>query len=116
MRYARPTIIAAAFFGFAASALAADKSPQFWNLISSTVMKLELAKAGTTDFGPNQTVNDPDGSVDHDERLKITGVSAGKYDLRIALKDGRACLVKGVDIKVGKPFSVEDKDLVDCKK
>ena len=116
MRCARPTIIAAAVLCLAGSAQAADKPPQFWNLISSTVMKLEIAKAGTTDFGANQTVNDPDGSVDHDERLKIVGISSGMYDLRIALKDGRTCLAKGVDIKVGKPFSVEDKDLVDCRK
>jgi hypothetical protein len=110
------TLLALASLGSAGSALAADKPPQFWNLISSTVTKLEIAKAGTTDFGPNQTSNDPDGSVDHDERLKITGVVNGKYDLRIALKDGRTCLAKGVEIKVGKPFSVEDKNLVDCKK
>ena len=109
-------LLALASLGIASSALAADKPPQFWNLISSTVTKLEIAKAGTTDFGPNQTVNDPDGSVDHDERLKITGVKTGKYDLRIALKDGRACFARGVEIKIGKPFSIEDKDLVDCKK
>ena len=109
-------LLALTSLGLASNALAADKPPQFWNLISSTVTKLEIAKAGTTDFGPNQTSNDPDGSVDHDERLKITGVGAGKYDLRIALKDGRTCLAKGVEIKIGKPFSVEDKDLVDCKK
>jgi hypothetical protein len=110
------TLFALASLGSASGALAADKPPQFWNLISSTVTKLEIAKAGTTDFGPNQTSNDPDGSVDHDERLKITGVANGKYDLRIALKDGRTCFAKGVEIKVGKPFSVEDKNLVDCKK
>jgi hypothetical protein len=102
--------------GAATTTFAADKPPQFWNLISSTVTKLELAKAGTTDFGPNQTVNDPDGSVDHDERLKIAGVKGGKYDLRIALKDGRTCLARNVEIKSGRPFSVEDKDLVGCKK
>ena len=116
MRHGRLTILAAAVSGLVSGALAADKPAQFWNLISSTVTKLEIAKAGTTDFGPNQTVNDPDGSVDHDERLKILGVSSGKYDLRIALKDGRTCMAKGVEIKIGKPFSVEDKNLADCSK
>lgn len=110
------TVLALSFPGIAATALAADKPPQFWNLISSTVTKLEIAKAGTSDFGPDQCANDKDGSVDHDERLKITGVSTGKYDLRIALKDGRACFARNVEIKTGKPFSIEDKDLVDCKK
>jgi hypothetical protein len=109
-------LLASTSLGLASAAHAADKPPQFWNLISSTVTKLEIAKAGASDFGPNQTINDPDGSVDHDERLKITGVSTGKYDLRIGLKDGRTCFAKAVEIKIGKPFSVEDKDLVDCKK
>ena len=109
-------LFALAAFGAVAGAQAADKPPQFWNLISAKVMKLEIAKAGTPDFGPNQTVNDPDGSVDHDERLKIKGVANGKYDVRIALADGRTCLAKGVEIAAGKVFSVEDKDLADCKK
>ena len=109
-------LFALASLSLAPNALAADKPPQFWNLISATVTKLEIAKAGAAVFGPNQTVNDPDGSVDHDERLKITGVASGKYDLRIALKDGRTCLARSVEIRIGKPFSVEDKDLVDCKK
>ena len=108
--------LALASLGLATSAAAADKPPQFWNLISAKVTKLEVAKAGTTNYGPNQTVNDPDGAVDHDERLKIIGVAAGIYDLRIALADGRTCLAKAVEIKTGKPFSVEDGDLVDCKK
>ena len=108
--------LALASLALASSALAADKPTQFWNLISAKVTKLEVAKAGTTGFGSNQTANDPDGAVDHDERLKITGVANGKYDLRIALADGRTCLAKNVEIKTGKPFSVEDKDLVDCKK
>jgi hypothetical protein len=32
--------------GTATGALAADRPPQFWNLISTTVTKLELSKAG----------------------------------------------------------------------
>lgn len=104
--------VAAIIFAGAAAA----KDTRFWNLTSSTVKSLELAPAGTSAFGPNQCANDPDGAVDHDERLKIIGVAAGIYDLRIALADGRTCLAKAVEIKTGKPFSVEDGDLVDCKK
>ena len=37
------------------------KDTRFWNLTSSTVKSLELAPAGTSAFGPNQTTNDPDG-------------------------------------------------------
>ena len=58
------------------------KDTQFWNLTASTVKTLELAPAGTPAFGANQTANDPDGAVDHDERLKIKGVATGAYDAR----------------------------------
>jgi hypothetical protein len=93
---------------------AAAKDTRFWNLTSSTVKSLELAPAGTSDFGPNQCANDPDGAVDHDERVKVTGVTTGAYDARLTLADGRVCMAKAVRIVTGKPFSIEDKDLVGC--
>lgn len=93
---------------------AAAKDTRFWNLTSSTVKSLELAPAGTSAFGPNQCANDPDGAVDHDERVKVTGVTAGAYDARLKLADGRVCMAKAVRIETGKPFSIEDKDLVGC--
>jgi len=100
----------------ASAALAVEKPAQFWNLISSTVMSFELSKAGANAFGANLTTNDPDGSVDHDERLKLPGVASGEYDIRLKLKDGRTCFARGVKIAAGKVFSLEDKNLVDCTK
>jgi hypothetical protein len=95
---------------------AAAKDTQFWNLTSSTVKSFELAPAGTSVFGPNQTANDPDGAVDHDERLKVTGVKTGAYDARLKLADGRECMAKGVRIEAGKVFTIEEKNLVGCTK
>ena len=92
------------------------KDTRFWNLTSSTVRSLELAPAGTGAFGPNQCLNDPDGVVDHDERVKVMGVAAGSYDAKLKLADGRTCLAKNVRIETGKPFAIEDKDLTDCTK
>jgi hypothetical protein len=92
------------------------KDTQFWNLTSSTVKSLELAPAGTSAFGPNQTKNDPDGAVDHDERLKIKGVAAGAYDARLKLADGRQCMAKGLRIDAGKVFAIEEKDLTACSR
>jgi hypothetical protein len=100
----------------AADAFAADKPPQFWNLTTSTVTKLEISKAGANAFQSNQTVNDPDGAVEHDERLKITGVESGVYDIRLTFKDGRICFARNVNILLGKPFSIEDKNYADCSK
>jgi hypothetical protein len=93
---------------------ATAKDTRFWNLTSSTVKSLELAPAGTSAFGPNQCANDPDGAVDHDERVKVTGVTTGAYDARLKLADGQVCMAKAVRIETGKPFSIEDKDLVGC--
>src|SRR5579863_2344374 len=90
------------------------KDTRFWNLTSSSVKSLELAPAGSMAFGPNQCANDPDGAVDHDERLKVTGVKTGAYDARLKLADGRSCMAKGVEIKAGKVFSIEEKDLIGC--
>jgi hypothetical protein len=90
------------------------KDTRFWNLTSSTVKSLELAPAGTSAFGPNQCANDPDGAVDHDERVKVTGLTTGAYDARLRLADGRVCMAKGVRIETGKLFSIEEKDLVGC--
>jgi hypothetical protein len=95
---------------------ATAKDTQFWNLTSSTVKSLELAPAGTSAFGPNQTTNDPDGAVDHDERLKIKGVATGAYDARLKLADGRECTVKGLRIETSKVFTIEEKELAGCSK
>ena len=110
------------FFWFAAtlilaqSAIAAEKPIRFWNLTSKTVTKLELAAAGSDSFGPNQCANDKDGSVDHDERLPLPEVAAGRYDIRIGYADGRVCRVNNVKLDAGKVFAIEDKDLTNCKK
>ena len=114
MRARTAACVAMVLFAAASGASAAAKPTQFWNLVSAAVTGLELSKAGANAFGPNQTANDPDGAVDHDERLKITGVKTGAYDLRLTLKDGRTCFARRVRIEEGKVFSVEDKDLVDC--
>lgn len=92
------------------------KGIRFWNLTSSTVTNLQLSPAGQNSWGPNQCANDPDGTVDHDERLRITGISPGRYDVRLASKAGRTCVVRNLDIKENGIFSIADKDLTDCGK
>ena len=101
---------------FATAAIAADKPMRFWNLTSTTVVDLRAAPAGTTDWGPNQCANDRDGTVDHDERLRITGLTPGRYDVNLTFKGGRVCTVRNVDMKDGAVFSIGDKDLTNCDK
>ena len=76
----------------------------------------ELSAAGRSDWGPNQTLNDRDRTVDHDERLRITGVEPGQYDAKVSYRNARQCLVKGIEIKADAVFSIADKDLKDCNK
>jgi len=89
----------------------------FWNLTSTTITNLAMAPAGSAEFGANQCANDRDGAVDHDERLRLTGVTPGRYDVRLTTKPGRTCLVRDVEVKRGGKyaFSLSDSDLVDCK-
>ena len=53
-------------------AFAAERPLRFWNLTRHTISEFYLAAAGTTNWGANQCKNDKDGTVDSDERLRIT--------------------------------------------
>ncbi len=97
-----------------ASAQAAPVKTRFWNLTGQTITHLYLAPAGTTNWGTDQCRNDPDGSVDDDERLSITGVTAGHYDAKLTQTGGRVCIVKNVAIKPGAIFSIDKKALTNC--
>jgi hypothetical protein len=98
----------------AAPIQAADRPARFWNLTRHTVSELQLAPTGTTAWGPNQCKNDKDGTVDPDERLRITNVTAGSYDIRLADVSGRVCVVRGIAVKPGDIFSIEEKELTSC--
>src|ERR1700752_578024 len=92
------------------------KGIRFWNLTTATISGLQLSPAGKNDWGPNQTANDKDGEVDHDERLRITGIEPGRFDAKLADAQGRVCVVRGIDIKAGAVFAIEEKQLTDCTK
>ena len=100
-----------------ASASAADKKgTRFWNLASVTISKLVMAPAGTEAYGKNQCENDKDGNVSPDERLKITDIKTGSYDVKLTDQTGRVCTVRNVKVELDKVFSLEDGDLKDCAK
>jgi len=93
------------------SVLAQGRPTRFWNLTQYTISEFYLAPAGTTTFGPNQCKNDKDGTVEHDERLRITGVETGVYDAKFTDVSGRTCLVKDIKVEVGQIFSIEESEL-----
>jgi len=92
------------------------KGIRLWNLTTATISGFQLSPAGKNDWGPNQTLNDKDKEVDHDERLRITGVEPGRYDAKVGYRDARQCFVRDIEIKADAVFSISDKDLKDCNK
>jgi hypothetical protein len=93
---------------------ASAKDTRFWNLTANTITSLQLSPAGKNDWGRNQADNDRDGTVDHDERLKITDTAAGVYDVKFVDKTGRTCVVPNIEVKTGAVFTIEEKTLKDC--
>ncbi len=91
---------------------------QFWNTSSREFTGVYLAAPGTTQWGPNETANDPDGSVAADERLKMPDAKPGHYDVRVVEKGGKTCVVKNVEARATGPyaFSIGDDDLKKCKR
>src|SRR4051812_32365926 len=77
---------------------------RFWNLTGEKISKLYLAPPGTSQWGPDQCANDPDGSVEADERLNLKGVAAGRYDVKLTDATGRTCVVRDVTLEAGKAY------------
>jgi hypothetical protein len=95
-------------------AAASAKDTRFWNLTANTITSLQLSPAGKNEWGRNQTDNDNDHTVDHDERLKITDTATGVYDVKFTDKSGRTCVVPNVEVKANAIFSIEEKSLKGC--
>ena len=96
--------------------VAQGKGIRLWNLTTSTISGFQLSPVGKNDWGANQTLNDKDKEVDHDERLRITGVEPGRYDAKVSYRGSRQCFVRDIEIKADAVFSISDKDLKDCTK
>ncbi len=110
----RPALVALALVLSLSAACAADKPTRFWNLTANTIVSLQMSPAGQQAWGRDQCENDRDHEVDHDERLRITDVAPGRYDIRFRDKTGRVCVVKDIEVKDGTIFSIEEKELRDC--
>ena len=110
--------------GLAAGAIADDDDKaetkskmKFWNLTGEDLTEVFLAPEGSDKFGDNQTKNDDNNQAEADERLPLTDVKAGVYDVKIKDKNGRTCVVKGVELRDTGPysFSLEADQLTNCQ-
>ena len=101
-----------------APARAADPPLRFWNQTDATINRLHLAPAGTDRWGPNQCEYDDDKDVSSSERLRLVGVTPGRYDVRLSDTRGRTCTVRNVEVKAGGryAFAIGNQDLTDCTK
>jgi hypothetical protein len=107
-------LITIALAATADEATAQNHPTRFWNLTRNTIAELRLAPAGTQDWGPDQCKNDKDGTVEADERLRMSSVPSGSYDVKLTDLTGRVCVVRGVRIEAGAIFAIEEKDLTSC--
>ena len=115
MKRASIVAIALVLMASAAQAQSSKRSGmRFWNLTLYTLTSLQFSPPGQNAWGKNQCDNDDDKTVDHNERLRITGLAPGRYDARLVDKIGRTCVVKDVDVKDG-VFSIEEKQLTSCQ-
>lgn len=112
----RISIAVIAVLLFTSQSMAQGKGIRLWNLTTATISNFQLSPAGKDSWGSNQTLNDRDKEVDHDERLRITGIQPGRYDAKVGYRDSRQCLVRDIEIKADAVFSIADKDLKDCNK
>jgi hypothetical protein len=107
-------VVLALVLSLSASLAADRKGARLWNLTLHTIVSLQLSPAGQQAWGRDQCENDRDHEVDHDERLRLTGLAPGRYDVRFKDKTGRLCVVRDVDVQDGAIISIEEKDLSGC--
>ena len=107
-------VVALVLVATSIAAIAQSRPTRFWNLTRHTISEFYLAPTGSTEFGPNQCKNDKDGTVDPDERLRVTGVATGTYDAKLKDVSGRSCLVRNIKVEAGEIFSIEEKELTAC--
>lgn len=96
----------------------AEERLRLWNLTGETLSEVFFAAPGTDQWGKNQCLNDKDKTVDNDERLRLTDLQPGTYDVKIKDVKGRTCLIKNAKVEGGKPYaiSIERDELTDCNK
>ena len=73
-----------------------------------------LAQSGSGRWGANQALNDKDRVLDPGERLAITAIARGVYDVKFVDPDGRVCIKTGVDLTRDATFDIRDTDLTKC--
>lgn len=101
--------------GMAGTALAADHFAAYNSTATTDFTGLYLAPAGTQAWGSNQALNDPDKALQHGERLRLNGLTHGRYDVKVTWGDGRSCIKRDIDLTKDLSFDIRDGDLARCR-
>ena len=104
-------LLAAAALAHAADAPHAERFFVYNLTTASDLNGLYLAPAGTTDWGPNQALNDKDHQVEPTERLAIKGIAHGLFDVRAVTTKGHECVKRSVDLTRETTFDIRDADM-----
>ena len=89
------------------AAFAAEPPMRFWNTTSVEIDELYLAHPHTDAWGPNQTLNDKDKSVDADERLALSGVKPGRCGRQAQGRQRVGRVVRNVEVKAGGKYALD---------
>ncbi|WP_448203095.1 hypothetical protein [Azospirillum sp. sgz302134] len=118
LRAAILTVFCTAALAGTAQAQAQAQTLKFWNLTTETITELKLAEPGTGKWGKNQALNDKDKTVEADERLKLTDVKPGTWDVRVKDKKGRTCVLRNVTLSGtdAYAFSISEDEMAKCPK
>ncbi|MGH7119683.1 MAG: hypothetical protein ACREFP_11955 [Acetobacteraceae bacterium] len=111
-------IVILAGLAVASGAPAAWAGPNYFAYNDTAVTSFSgvyLAPAGTVTWGPNQALNDDDKELDFGERLTLTGLTPGKYDVKLVDKKGRTCMLHGIDLTKARSFDIRDPALTGCE-
>jgi hypothetical protein len=73
-----------------------------------------LAPAGSGQWSANQALNDKDRALDPGERLALSGIARGIYDVKFVDPTGHTCIKSGVDLTRETTFDIRDTDLAKC--
>jgi hypothetical protein len=106
--------LALSLLGLSAAA-AADRFFLYDMTTSTSFTGVYLARPGSEAWSANQALNDKDHAVDPSERLVLSNLGRGVYDVKLVDRKGRVCIKHGVDLTKETSFEVRDSDLLDCK-
>lgn len=115
MRHIVLVTLAAALTAVAAGAQAGMKFFAYNMTTSSDFIYVYMAPAGSNQWGPNQAVNDLDQVFNITERLPLTGLQPGAYDVKLVDSHGRTCIKRNVVLGQERSFEIRDFDLGNCR-